>query len=423
MIIELYGNNFGIFNDDFNLNLRANLKNRNLPYNYYKTNNIGIVKSLALYGPNNTGKTQIIYALNAIKNVILDEDFIIRSNFFNEDINTKLGFKFLYKENIYYYEFIYNAIDSEFIFEKFGKELIDSYGNKKDEVWFIKDDINGVYTFTSDNEQLTNIIESISNKKPLFHQLDVEKFSQLKEIKSILYSEANNIEIVSLDDISLNKTIEILKSNNQKKNQIVKFIKKADLFLDNFEYINTKDKIEKFIPSSILNLIEEKKISENIIDNLKLISTYKGKQIPSIYDSVGTRKFQALASYIIEALNLDKTLVIDEIDTSLHFLLTREIISLFNNIENTKAQLIFTTHDISILDCKKLFRKDQIWFLDKDEENQYLYSLDDFTAENGVRSTSDIISKYRKGDFGAIPDPQLIDVLLDIKDNRTTHEK
>ncbi|MGY3756700.1 hypothetical protein ACWOAQ_08705 [Helcococcus kunzii] len=69
--------------------------------------------------------------MNAIKNVILDEDFIIRSKFFNEDINTKLGFKFLYKENIYYYEFIYNVVDSEFIFEKFGKELIDSYGNKK----------------------------------------------------------------------------------------------------------------------------------------------------------------------------------------------------------------------------------------------------------------------------------------------------
>ena len=90
---------------------------------------------------------------------------------------------------------------------------------------------------------------------------------------------------------------------------------------------------------------------------------------------------------------------------------------MFNNELNTSAQMIFTVHDINLMDCKRLFRKEQIWFVDKDENGVYVYSLADFTAENGVRDTSDIIEKYRKGAFAALPDPELINSLLNIKGN------
>lgn len=69
------------------------------------------------------------------------------------------------------------------------------------------------------------------------------------------------------------------------------------------------------------------------------------------------------------------------------------------------------------MDCKRLFRKEQIWFVDKDKNGVYVYSLADFTAENGVRDTSDIIEKYRKGAFAALPEPDLINSLLSIKGN------
>ena len=81
------------------------------------------------------------------------------------------------------------------------------------------------------------------------------------------------------------------------------------------------------------------------------------------------------------------------------------------------AQLIATLHDISLLDCKRMFRKEQIWFTDKDENGTDLYSLKDFSyAENGVRDTSDIQEKYIKGEFGAIPEPDLISTLLEVED-------
>lgn len=108
-----------------------------------------------------------------------------------------------------------------------------------------------------------------------------------------------------------------------------------------------------------------------------------------------------------------RILVIDELDNSLHFKLTRGIISLFNNELNQTAQLICTGHDITLLDCQRLFRKEQIWFTHKDKISTYLYSLSDFISERArVRDTSDLIEKYKSGVFGALPEPDLFQSLL-----------
>ena len=138
--------------------------------------------------------------------------------------------------------------------------------------------------------------------------------------------------------------------------------------------------------------------------------------LPSIkFDSTGTKKIVWLASYIVEALGQGKTLLLDELDSGLQFKLSRALISLFNNLINTSAQLICTTHDVSLLDIKTLLRKDQIWFTDKDMQQAYLYPLSLFTAkDSGVRSDGDLLGKYSMGMFGALPDPSLVEALLDV---------
>jgi AAA15 family ATPase/GTPase len=88
----------------------------------------------------------------------------------------------------------------------------------------------------------------------------------------------------------------------------------------------------------------------------------------------------ALASYVVDAIENGRVLIVDELDSSLHFTLTRAIVSLFNNEINLDGQLIFTAHDVSLLDCKKLFRKEQIWFIYRDRDNIHTYSLKEFTA-------------------------------------------
>ena len=238
-------------------------------------------------------------------------------------------------------------------------------------------------------------------------------------MKKIITEFAEKIDIINMNNIPLQKTINLMKNENNLQDKVVNFIKNADLYMDNFKYVDMDE----------LNLIVEEgkeqpdekvlAIKNEIIDKIRLVSVYKGISVPSIlFDSTGTKKIAALASYIIEGLEQGRILVIDELDSSIHFKLTRAIVAMFNNELNTEAQMIFTVHDINLMDCKKMFRKEQIWFVHKDEDGVYVYSLADFTAQQGVRDTTDIMEKYRKGALGALPDPELIHSLLDLKGNR-----
>ncbi len=108
-----------------------------------------------------------------------------------------------------------------------------------------------------------------------------------------------------------------------------------------------------------------------------------------------------LSGPIIDTLREGKILVVDEIEARLHTLLTRKLIALFNSEKtNPKhAQLIFATHDTNLL-SNKFFRRDQIWFVEKDEEGaSHLYSL----AELKVRNDASYGSDYLQGKYGAIP--------------------
>lgn len=199
----------------------------------------------------------------------------------------------------------------------------------------------------------------------------------------------------------------------------MEFIKNADLYMDNFKYVDMEEIQVKM--DSDDEKPEEKALDlpEQIMDQIRLVSVYKGVSVPSVlFDSTGTKKIAALASYIIEGIEQGRILIVDELDSSIHFKLTRAIVAMFNNELNTNAQMVFTIHDINLMDCKKMFRKEQIWFIHKNEAGVYVYSLAEFTAQQGVRDTTDIMEKYRKGALGALPDPELICSLLSLKGNR-----
>jgi AAA15 family ATPase/GTPase len=222
----------------------------------------------------------------------------------------------------------------------------------------------------------------------------------------------------------MKNTIAMLKMSDRKTQKVVNFIINADLYLENYQFLNDeefkKSMMGRFASFSESNPQEKVlKGSETFMDQLHLFSTYKGLTVPSLtFDSTGTKKIACLASYVIDALENGRILVVDELDNSLHFKLVRAIIAMFNNELNTKAQLICTVHDITLLDCQKLFRKEQIWFAHKDMENAYLYSLSEFTAEkDGVRDTSDLVEKYKRGVFGALPEPDLFESLLEVQNN------
>ena len=414
MITSFKFNNCFAFNNSIEMNLRADMRTKKFASNVININEkLNVLKSAVIYGPNNTGKTTLINSIKAIKGTLENKDIRLMANIFTESPICDAAISFVYEEKEYSYEFKFDCREHLYLYEKMAEILRDQHGNESEKLIFIKDTITNQYE-CPDDENLEKILNITSNNNILIYTVQIEKFAILQKIKEILLSVANSLVIIDMNRVPNDKTIEMLKNKDKETEKIVNFIKNADIYLDDYRYeenlnfeIDGKEADEKVLKNQVL------------IDQIRLVSVYKGKAVPSImFDSLGTSKIAALASYIITAIEEGKTLIIDELDSSLHFKITRAIISMFNNEINTSAQLIATLHDISLLDCKKLFRKEQIWFTNKYESGTELYSLKEFSyAENGVRDTSDIKEKYSKGEFGAIPDPDLISALLEVDMN------
>jgi uncharacterized protein len=119
------------------------------------------------------------------------------------------------------------------------------------------------------------------------------------------------------------------------------------------------------------------------------------------YESAGTQKLLAYIGPLLEAIDSGKLLVIDELDSSLHPMVTRFILGLIHDpaISTHNAQLWITTHDTSLLDTE-ILRRDQVWFVEKDEKQaSHLYPLSDFSP----RKNEALERGYLRGRYGALP--------------------
>ena len=417
MLIELRAKNCFSFSDEIRFSTKADMRNKKFSSNVHTENNFNILKTIGIYGPNNAGKTCLVKCIRSAKNILLNQKPRIMPNIFQESTICQLGITFLEEGREFSYDFWYDDKKEEYPYEKFAEITRDQYGNEKETVWLLKDIINGNCQYG--DEDLLKMMPLISQSNLLFYLVDSSKFQQLAEMKRIVTKFASRIDIVNMNNIPLKRTINLMKNQNDIQRKVVEFIKNSDLYMDDFEYVDI-DKIRVKMDSDE-EKPEEKAldIPEQIMDQIRLVSVYRGVAVPSVlFDSTGTKKIAALASYIIEGIEQGRILVVDELDSSIHFKLTRAIVAMFNNELNTNAQMIFTVHDINLMDCKKMFRKEQIWFVHKNDTGIYVYSLAEFTAQQGVRDTTDIMEKYRKGVLGALPDPELIRSLLSLKGNR-----
>ena len=415
MIIEIRAKNRFVFDEQIIFSMKADMRNKKFASNVHKENNFNILKTAGIYGPNNAGKTCLIKCIKAIRQILLNKKSGLMSNIFTDNSVCELGVTFLALGRKFSYDFRFDAEKKEFIYEKFSEILKDQYGNEKEIFWLIKDSVEGQYACT--DKDAVPMMPLMAKNNLLCYLIDTSKFKHLEEMKKIIIDFAGKIDVINMNNIPMKHTIEMMKNKGQLQQKVVDFIKNADLYMDNFEYVDM-DQIK--LKADDEEKPDEKvlELPETIMDQIRLVSTYKGVHVPSmLFDSTGTKKIAALAGYVIEGLEQGRILVIDELDSSIHFKLTRAIVAMFNNELNINAQMIFTVHDINLMDCKKMFRKEQIWFVHKDKDGVYVYSLADFTAQQGVRDTTDVMEKYRKGALGALPDPDLINSLLSIKGN------
>lgn len=117
------------------------------------------------------------------------------------------------------------------------------------------------------------------------------------------------------------------------------------------------------------------------------------------YESAGTNRFIAWIGVWIDVLEKGLTLLIDELGNSMHTLLSKHLVSEFHTIENKGGQLIFTTHDTNLM-TQEIFRRDQIWIVDRDKlGNSLLYPMSDFKIKKGKV----LENSYLQGTYGGIP--------------------
>lgn len=180
-----------------------------------------------------------------------------------------------------------------------------------------------------------------------------------------------------------------------------------DLIKEDIDKDRFLKSLPKELPDSIRDLILQSPGSPAMLKTIHQRYDSMGHRAGKIEfdlnadESAGTRQFVAFAGPFLHTLREGAVLVVDELDAWLHPLLTRQLVGLFNSSANRRnAQLIFATHDQALLDPERI-RRDQIWFVEKDELGaSALFSLDEI---KGVRKDANFEKEYLLGQFGAVP--------------------
>ena len=402
-----------MFKNESIISFKADKRTKYLLTNTVEQNNVATLKALAIYGPNNSGKTKLITLFRIIKNVLKgNENFDCNNKLFGDEAETSIYIIYNNLDNNGWikYEWTYDSEKKIFVKEKLSTITYYSNGSPFENTIFEKSIFDKRLIVNGEDD--SKYLSILPNNKPFLYTINIEEgtFSVLKEWKDSLAKCSDDIEILTMIDVPIQKTIDALKSDDEKKHKFINaFVKAADLSVKGFEYGND-------IKIETNGKIEEKVLHEysEVVDTFKLVTTYGNNKVPSLfYDSTGTKKIEAIASYIYEAISEGKILIVDELDNGLHFTLTRAIVSAFNNMVNKKGQLIFTAHDLLLIDCKNLMRKDQIYFVSRKEESSYIMSLKLVTANgDGFREGDSLLKRYNHGDFGPIPLPNFIKEII-----------
>ena len=364
-------------------------------YNIAKINNSEYLKVSAIYGANASGKTNVLQAFDYMKNRILVSDDSKK----NSPIDEENIYSFMINEEPIALEVEILAKNNKIY--KYGFELL------KDNIiseWLYEKRVNKFYSiFERENNNVTmktNKIAGLSNidEKTLFLNIYSKIDKNNEDFANVYYwfINSNYLDLGNPDFegiIDKRVSFKILTDKNYKK-ELLKFIKTFDAGI---EGINT-------IPDSV----EAVKNNNGIVD-IKV--THKGengeeKALPFYLESNGTRKMFYLFDFFMDALKNGMVLFVDELDAKLHPLLTRYIINLFHNSGTNKGngQLIYSTHDTVNLN-KDTFRRDEIWFAEKDKDGiSKIYSLADYKINDvKVRNDATYNKDYLSGRYGAIP--------------------
>ncbi|MBM7560912.1 AAA family ATPase [Fusibacter tunisiensis] len=403
MLIQFNFENYKSYLDEVSLDLTAT------SYTELKDNLIEgkkkemYMKVVSIYGANASGKSNILEAFEHMKRLVIksleesnksNKMYLKRFQFSEVGKKTPALFEvfFMHKGKEYQYGFNLNEkkILSEWLYKRNFRF------KKKYELVFERE--GQKYNLNKDLQKANDIIEIMNEKTLLITLLSSFEVEDIKNVFDwFVETEVINFGNVTFEYIISKSLPKVDFDNEKESNRFTEFLENIDIGIKGIRKEKTS-----------LNGHTDNGAFEKYRIYTKHLNMDTGKleEIPLSEESSGTIKMIGLYRFILDALQKGKTLLVDEMDAKLHPLLTRYIINLFQNSDSNPkgAQLIFTTHDTNTL-SNELFRRDQIWFVEKDKRGvSELFSLAEYKIDDKkVRKDASYNKDYLGGRYGAIP--------------------
>lgn len=411
MLIEFNVTNYRSIHGVQTLSMAASKYYKGLEETNCFTTGVGglppLLRSAVIYGPNAAGKSNLFRALQFMRNFILESHSLqegqpIATALFALSSQSRIEpseFEIFFVQDDVRYQFGFAVTQ-----ERVVREWLLAFPEGKAQRWYERTfDPAGekeAWYFGSKFTGRRQVWKEATRKNALFLSAAIQlNNEQLKPVFN--WFQHKLALILPGSQINLQFSIDQC-TDDEGKQRIMQFMNAADLGIAGVELRKISLEMERLPPEMPLP-VREKIIRDGIAVVHFQHRTESGEVVsfPVHEESSGTQKFFAFAGPWIDLLAKGRVLFVDELDTSLHPLMVRFLIGLIQSpaINRRNAQLVFTTHDTSVLDTE-IFRRDQVWFVEKDHaQASRLYPLSDFSPRKGEA----LEKGYLNGRYGALP--------------------
>ena len=362
-----------------------------------------LLKSAAIYGANAAGKSNIIKAISTMRKIVVesakgqlgDKLPVTPFMFDPETPKQPSEFEIIFIQDNVRYQYGFSATE-----ERIWSEWLFAYPKGRSQRWFERnyDPETGEYTWHLDTNLKgeKKVWKDSTRDNALFLSIAVQLNANILKMTFDFFNKLNNLDSEFKQKLFMLTAM----GNPYIKEAVVFMLKKSGVKFDDISFVSQNEVMSEVEKKGVLGLSTANELLSKVVFHKVIMD--KSYETPIDEESDGTKKMLLFCFMIWEKLMFGGQLIIDEVNNSLHPMLVKYLISIFNSDKYNKkcAQLIFTTHETSVLD-QDIFRRDQIWFCEKDENHATrLYSLLDFKPRKGYENLE---AAYLAGRYGAVP--------------------
>lgn len=408
MLLEFRVRNFRSIRDEQALNLIAS-GDKELATTHLASTGLKsaphALRTVVVYGPNASGKSSLLRALDYMRAVVAESATVIQPGQTYNVQPFKLDPATAHQSTEFEITFLLSGVRHQYAFAMTPQRIVSEsllvYRSSKPTQLFSRQHIDGDgydYEFSTYLTGPRKLWQESTRPNALFLSMAAQLNSE--QLSPVFNWIVRNITFLPAGATVLPDFTTALLATEQGRASIREFLSAADISIADVQAVPRKGMQAQWVMSAsgLQASQEEREFLMPVFEH----STPKGSAKFELHDeSEGTQRLYGLIAPVLDCLRDGRVLVVDELDSSLHTLLVRRLVTMFQTPELNPngAQLIFSTHDTSLLD-HTLFRRDQIWFTEKDaDQATRLYPLTDFSP----RKQEAWERGYLAGRYGAVP--------------------